>query len=66
MKASELGPYYEWAENQIIKLLTPLPDDQFRMKLENIGVSLRDLTIHMIIQYEWFFHWSEKSFMKAI
>ena len=66
MKVSELGPYYEWAENRIIKLLAPLPDDQFEMKLENTGVSLRDLTIHMIIQYEWFFHWSEKTFMKEM
>lgn len=42
MKVLEFGPYYEWVENRIIKLLVPLSDDQFRMKLENIGVSLRD------------------------
>jgi uncharacterized damage-inducible protein DinB len=66
MEISNLSSFYTWAEDRIIDLLTVLPQKHFEQKLKNTGVSLRDLTLHMIIQFEFFFYSSDKSSMNEI
>lgn len=49
-----LGKYYEWADNRIIALLETLEEELFIRNLEGTGNSLRGLTEHLIVYYEYF------------
>jgi len=66
MKISNLDNFYEWTEGRIIDLLDTFSHGKFEERVPNTGISLQDLTRHMIIKFEFYFHWVNKEKLNEI
>jgi uncharacterized damage-inducible protein DinB len=63
---ANLGKYYEWADNRIIALLAPLDEELFEEKMKGTKRSLRDLSEHLVVYYEYFLRRKEKVSFKSL
>ncbi|MHA2364820.1 MAG: DinB family protein [Candidatus Hodarchaeales archaeon] len=55
MDEQMLCEFYVWSENEVIKILENVSDENFVKKNEKIGPSLRDLVEHLVVSWEFLF-----------
>ncbi len=56
MDFEKLGKYCHWVDARLMTLLSDISDDDFTRRMDERQRSLRELSEHLIISREMFFH----------